>query len=95
MWIRLEVVVSLDEIPSDINAYDILSIGNVEKLVETHPMIIPFQEALTFGGLRLRFISLIKRTAEHIHKKIADFAWQISRVGKIDTQLGSLSIRDM
>lgn len=83
MSIRLEIVVSLDEIPSDIDACDILSIGNVEKLMETYPMIIPFQGALTLGGLRLNFISLIKRTAEHIYTKLQTLRDEFRGSGKL------------
>lgn len=83
MSIRLEIVVSLDKIPSDINAYDILSIRNVEKLMETHPIVIPYQEALTLGGLRISFISLIKKIAEHLYEKLQTLLNEFRGSGKL------------
>lgn len=53
MPIRLEVVVSLDNVPSVLNAKEIINLGRLESLLDKYPMVVPFKETVVYCGQSL------------------------------------------
>lgn len=44
--IRFEVVVSLDDVPSELNVKDINNLGRLESLIDKYPVVVPFKETV-------------------------------------------------
>lgn len=83
MPMRLEVVVSLDDIPSVLIAKEIINLEHLELLMDKYPMVVPFQETVIYCGQRLSFISFIKKIAELIFHTLVKLKEENNGLGKM------------
>lgn len=58
--ILVEVVVSLDDVPSVLNAKEIINLGRLDSLIDKYPMVVPFKETVEYCSQTLSFFSFIK-----------------------------------
>ena len=70
--IRLEVVVAMNVIPTEIKTADILSTQHLQKLMEKFPLVVPFQEHLTIAANEIEFSSFLRDISVHIYQTLLD-----------------------
>lgn len=62
MPISLQVVVSLDDVPSVLNAKEIINLGRLESLMDKYPIVVPFKETVVYCG-QTKFYFFYKRNS--------------------------------
>lgn len=74
---------SLDDVPSVLNAKEIINLGRLDSLIDKYPMVVPFKETVEYCSQTLIFFFFHKNIAELICRAFERLKDENSGLGKM------------